>query len=116
MRKSYNQIFREHNCYGIIYKAKNGRYIYQNDNDMGFVFQDLAEFGYLKATILRKIKCGKGYIYQLRNQKGCVPDDDSATPFKTTIALLHECHDYRDPLSKHEQMLCKRYWDFVWGK
>lgn len=115
MKKSYAQILNCcPRCYGWITKCTDGRYIYQNDNDLG-LYNEICDFMSFKSTIVRKIKCGKGYILQLKNMPGCVPTDDSAVPLKTCIALLHECHEGIDPLTPHEKKLCDRYWKKVWS-
>lgn len=103
---------KERNCYGYLVRFSNGRYTYQNDNDLGL---DLDAIDVVCSV--EKLKCGKGFVYKIRNERGCVPiDDGTGVPFKTALALLKECHEFYDPLTKEEKAICEKYWKRVWGK
>lgn len=98
---------KNQNCYGFIWRFSNGKFGYQNDNDLGL---DLEAIGG-KQPYVKKIKVdNKHYVYQMF---GGFEDDGSGVSFKTALALLRECHKGclgNAPLTKQEQNLCKKYW------
>ena len=108
LRKIWNQ----NDCCGWVWHLKGRRYQYQNSNDLGLLgvdWEGIEECG-VKETVLRKIHIGKGKaIYVLRNNYGYRDEDlrTSAT-IPTIKALIKQCHV--EDLTKHEQMLCDRYW------
>lgn len=115
-------ILDKKDCWGIVIHTKNNHYFWQTDNDMGFYFGTdwdyLKEEGW-KETFLRKIEVIKGkYLYVLKNN-GCFGEEqgDCTTTLTTIKALIKECHkgsleDYGLSLTKHEQMLVDRYYDY----
>ena len=92
------------NCYGFVWRFSNGKFGYQNDNDLGL---DLTELGseqpYIKKIHLRPNQ--PEYVYQLI---GGWEDDGTGVPLTTTKALLLQCHC--DELTKREKRLCTNYW------
>lgn len=91
-------------CIGFVWRFSNGRYGYQNDNDLGLCLDDIAG----KQRYIKKISFGRGYYaYQI---VGGFEDDNTGVGFQTMKALLKETHEHILPLSKHEKMLTKRYW------
>ena len=92
-------------CLGFIWRFSNGRYGYQNDNDLGLDVDELnCETIYVKKIYFTK----KDYAYQIR---GGFMDDGTGVGYKTVLALLKECHEFYLPLTKHEKMLTTRYWN-----
>ena len=92
------------NCWGFIFKSDSGRYLYQNDNDLGLDLEGLNN----KAPYIKKIYIvGRYYAYLMKDQGG---EDDAATDLKTAKALLHECHDHVVELTPREKKLVYNYW------
>ena len=90
------------NCYGFIWKYSNGKYGYQNDNDLGL---DLDPINFSQSYIRKVFVDNKHYVYQLRYGAS---DDGRGTSLKTVCALLKECH--AQPLTSSELLLTERYW------
>ena len=98
-------MLKNKNCLGFIWRFKNGRYGYQNDNDLGLDLEAIKG----SQRYVKKIFIGKYYIYQVF---GGFEDDGTGAGLKTTIALLKNCHSVLFTLTKREQRLCDNYYNF----
>jgi len=99
------KIVQRKDCYGYFWKLTNGKYDFQNTNDLGLMLDDWADD---PVTIVRKIKCGKGTIYQIRNKPGCVYEPDEYTPGWTLpciVASLKDCYSFQETLTPRELKL-----------
>lgn len=86
---------------GYIIRLDNGKYDYQNFNDLGFFIEDEYRF----CQVVKKVYVGKGYYaYQLRG--GC-EDRGYGTSLKTALACLKDCWGLE--LTKNEQTLVNKY-------
>lgn len=117
-KKMYlEKILDKKDCWGFVVHTKGNHYFWQNDNDMGLIFDTDWEDIEYKETILRKIEVIKGkYIYVLRNNYN-YPDGEDCATLTTIKALIKDAHGslcdyYKCPMTKHEQMLVKRYYDY----
>ena len=97
-------LLKNKNCLGFICKFTNGKYFYQNDNDLGLDLDALNQ----KIEYKRKIYLYERYYCYLIVDGG--EDDGLGMDLGTAKALLKECHKHTIPLTKREEKLCEKYW------
>lgn len=93
------------NCFGYIIQFNNGKYTYQNDNDLGLDIDGLNHNVFYE----KKIYLYKHYYAYLI--KGECEDDGNGVELDLAIALLKECHKHIIPLTEEEKQKCKEYWN-----
>ena len=101
----YKALCNNKHCYGFIWRFSNGKFGYQNDNDLGLDHDGIdMRLRYVKKVKLRPF--GREYVYQMV----CGAEDDgTGAPLKTVKALLLQCHCKE--LTPQEESLCNRYWN-----
>ena len=95
-------LYKNKNCLGFVWRFKNGRYGYQNTNDLGLCLDEVD----FKQKYVKKIYIGRYYVYQVR---GGYDDDGTGAGLKTIIACLKACYSWTFKLTEHEQKLADKY-------
>ena len=86
-------------------RSHKGRVVYQNDNDLGLLGEDMDEWK--PVNCIGKIRIAPKYwVYVL--DENCSFDLDETVTKAQALALLKECHQL--PLTQAEQRMLKRYW------
>ena len=96
------------NCLGFVFRFKNGRWYYQNDNDLGL---DLESIDFEQPLVKKIYIYKRFYVYQVRGGYEPTPVDTNAT-YKEMVALVKECHRHFIPLTEKDEKYIKRYWGY----
>ena len=103
LAKSINNV----NCLGFVFRFKNGRWYYQNDNDLGL---DLESIDFEQPLVKKIYIYKRFYVYQVRGYNtDPLPADTNAT-YSQMIALAKECHRHFIPLTEKDNKILKKYW------
>lgn len=102
------KVINNKNCLGFVFRFKNGRWYYQNDNDLGL---DLESIDF-EQPLIKKIYIYKNYyVYQVRGCSDASVADANAT-YAQLIALIKECHRHFIPLTKQDEKHLRNYWGY----
>ena len=96
------------NCLGFVFRFKNGRWYYQNDNDLGL---DLEGIDFEQPLVKKIYVYKRFYVYQVRGGYEDTEIEKGVT-FGTMLALAKECHHHFIPLTEREEKTLKLYWGF----
>ena len=97
------------NCWGWAWACSNkkGKYLFQNDNDLGLMGEDLD----FPVYITKKEKIARnGYLYFVTARVSQDGDGTEAT-IPQIKAMLKECHSHLCKLTSKDKLLIKRYND-----
>lgn len=109
-RKMINlaKVIDNKNCFGFVFRFKNGRWFYQNDNGLGL---DLESINFEQPLIKKIYVYKRYYVYQVRGGYEPTPADTNAT-YKEMISLIKECHRNIIPLTKKDEKRLRKYWGY----
>lgn len=97
-------IVKNKNCLGFITPFNNGKFAYQNDNDLGLDLEGIdCEVEATKVYIYKRL-----YAYLLCDSD--IEDDGTGVDFEMAKLLLKECHKHFIPLTSQEEKKCEEYW------
>ena len=97
-------MWKNKNCIGFVWRFNNGKYGFQNDNDLGLDLEAISG----KQPYVKKIYIGKYYVYQMRG--GYEDTRGEGVSLKMALTLLKDMHSVLFTLTKQEQRLVDRYW------